>query len=68
MAQALLGSLEEHARDVGLEVVRLRAGDPQPEALRFYETAGFRPIEPFGRWVGDETARCFEKRTYARSG
>jgi putative acetyltransferase len=61
VAQALLAALEEHARAAGVSRVLLRAGEPQPEALRFYAAAGFRPIPPFGRWVGDDTARCFEK-------
>jgi putative acetyltransferase len=61
VAQALLAALEERARAVGMSVVRLRAGEPQPEALRFYAAAGFTPIPPFGRWIGDDTARCFEK-------
>lgn len=61
VARALLAVLEEHARTVGISVIRLRAGEPQPEALRFYAAAGFTPIPPFGRWVGDDTARCFEK-------
>jgi putative acetyltransferase len=61
VAQALLAALEQHARAVGVSVIRLRAGEPQPEALRFYTAAGFRPIPPFGKWIGDDTARCFEK-------
>jgi putative acetyltransferase len=48
-------------RDAGVGVLRLRAGEPQPEALRFYAAAGFLPIPPFGKWVDDDTARCFEK-------
>lgn len=62
LAQALLRTLEEHAHTAGIVVILLRAGDPQPEALRFYTAAGFTPIPPFGRWIGDDTARCFEKR------
>jgi putative acetyltransferase len=61
IARALLAALEQHARAAGIGAVRLRAGDPQPEALRFYRAAGFTPIPPFGAWVGDPTARCFEK-------
>jgi GNAT superfamily N-acetyltransferase len=61
VGRALLAALDQHARAAGITVVRLRAGDPQPEALRFYSAAGFVPIEPFGRWIGDDTARCFEK-------
>lgn len=61
VAQALLFALEGHARAAGVDVLRLRAGEPQPEALRFYRRAGFRPIPAFGRWIGDDSARCFEK-------
>ena len=61
IAQDLLDALEDHARLAGVTEVRLRAGDPQPEALRFYAKAGFAPIPPFGRWVDDPTARCFVK-------
>jgi GNAT superfamily N-acetyltransferase len=61
VASALLAALEAHAARVGISVLRLRAGDPQPEALAFYRAAGFTPIPPFGKWVGDETARCLEK-------
>lgn len=61
VAQALLTRLEEHARAVDVSELKLRAGEPQPEALRFYEKAGFTPIPAFGRWVGDSTARCFAK-------
>jgi putative acetyltransferase len=61
VARALLAALEAHARGVGVSVLRLRAGEPQPEALRFYIAAGFVPIAAFGKWIGDDTARCFEK-------
>lgn len=61
VAQALLFALEGHVRAAGVDVLRLRAGEPQPEALRFYGKAGFRPIPAFGRWIGDDSARCFEK-------
>ncbi len=61
LARALLAALEEHARAAGVSVLRLRAGEPQPEALAFYADVGFSPIPPFGTWAGDDTARCFEK-------
>jgi len=60
VAQALLAAAVHHARSAGISVIRLRAGEPQPEALRLYTAAGFLPIEPFGKWVEDDTARCFE--------
>jgi len=61
VARALLAALEGHARSAGVSVLRLRAGEPQPEALRFFVAAGFAPIAAFGRWIADDTARCFEK-------
>ena len=61
VAGDLLAVLEQHARTVGITMLRLRAGEPQPEALSFYRRAGFTPIRAFGRWADDPTARCFEK-------
>lgn len=61
VAAALLTALEVHARSAGTTRLLLRAGDPQPEALAFYRTSGFGPIEPFGRWANDESALCFRK-------
>ena len=59
LADALLNGVIESARQSGIRRIRLRAGSPQPEALRFYTRRGFEPIAPFGRWVDDPTARCF---------
>jgi GNAT superfamily N-acetyltransferase len=61
VARALLAALEEHARAAGISRVLLRSGEPQPEAMRFYADEGFTPIPPFGKWVGDDTARCLAK-------
>ena len=62
VARDLLDALEDHARHAGIAEVRLRAGDPQPEAMRFYAKSGFTPIASFGRWVDDPTARCLARR------
>jgi GNAT superfamily N-acetyltransferase len=61
VARMLLAALESYSRSAGVGVLRLRAGEPQPEALGFYTAARFVPIPPFGKWVSDDTARCFEK-------
>ena len=61
VARDLLTALEDHARLAGVTEIRLRAGEPQPEVLTFYAKSGFLPIPPFGRWVGDDTARCLAK-------
>lgn len=61
VAQRLLDTLEAHARRHGFTGIRLRAGGPQPEAVRFYEKMGFYRIPCFGHWIEDRTAWCFEK-------
>lgn len=61
IADALLAEVEAHARKSGTTQIVLRAGAPQPEALAFYRSAGFTPIERFGRWTQDQTAACFGK-------
>jgi putative acetyltransferase len=58
----LLGVVEGYARSQGYTAIRLRAGEPQPEAVRFYEKMGYYRIPCFDKWVDDETAWCFEKK------
>lgn len=61
IADALLRTLEDHARSTATTEILLRAGAPQPEAIAFYHAAGFEPVERFGRWTRDDTAMCFRK-------
>jgi GNAT superfamily N-acetyltransferase len=61
VAQQLLYALEEYTQAQGHTTMRLRAGAPQPEAIRFYEKMGFYRIPCFGRWASDDTAWCFER-------
>jgi GNAT superfamily N-acetyltransferase len=62
IAQELMASLEKHAIENDFTIIKLRAGAPQPEALRFYEKAGFTRIAAFGKWINDNTAICFQKK------
>ncbi|TGL60630.1 GNAT family N-acetyltransferase [Leptospira sarikeiensis] len=62
VASDLIISLENFAKENGFTSIRLRAGAPQPEALRFYEKHGYSRIDSFGRWASDETAWCYEKK------
>lgn len=62
LSQRLMAVAERFARQNKFRTIKLRAGEPQPEALRFYEKAGFQSTEPFGKWKSDPTARCFEKK------
>ena len=61
IARVILAELERLARECGFAVARLETGLRQPNAIRFYETSGYRRIEPFGRHRGDPLSVCFEK-------
>jgi putative acetyltransferase len=51
IAQTLLRHLEAQARSAGLACLRLETGIHQPEAIRLYEKAGFRPCPAFGDYL-----------------
>lgn len=61
ISRAILAELERLTRECGYTMVRLETGLRQPNAIRFYETSGYRRIEPFGRHRGDPLSVCFEK-------
>ena len=42
LGRRLLEQLEQHARDLGYELLRLDTGDLQPEALGLFRSAGYR--------------------------
>jgi putative acetyltransferase len=62
IATNLMSSVEAFMRETGFKTIKLRTGQPQPEALSFYKKMGFHPIKPFGKWKNDPTALCFEKQ------
>jgi GNAT superfamily N-acetyltransferase len=47
VAGELLGALEDAARALGYEAVRLDTGPKQLHALRLYRRAGYREVEPY---------------------
>ena len=51
VAKALLRRLEAEARAAGATLLRIETGVFQQEALRFYESAGFRRCGPFGPYA-----------------
>jgi len=51
IAKALLRRIEDEARSAGAPVLRLETGAYQLEALRFYESMGFRRRGPFGPYL-----------------
>jgi putative acetyltransferase len=57
----LLTALEGEARRRGLRAVRLETGTLQPEAIRLYESAGYRACPPFGDYLVSSLSRFFAK-------
>jgi GNAT superfamily N-acetyltransferase len=62
LAQRLLSVAGRFAAQNRFRSIRLRAGEPQKAAVRFYEKAGFSRIEAFGKWKSDPTAWCYEMK------
>jgi GNAT superfamily N-acetyltransferase len=62
LSRVVLAALEDEARQLGYDFVRLETGDRQPEAIKLYASSGFEPIPRFGPFVDDPRSVCFEKR------
>lgn len=60
-AQAILEALEGEARARGLPLIRLETGLASPDAIRFYEKAGYRRRGPFGTYVENGSSVFMEK-------
>ncbi len=56
---AMVSHLIGITRDLGRTRIVLETGPAQPEAIRVYERAGFRPIPLFGQYVGSLTSLCY---------
>ncbi|TDD30288.1 GNAT family N-acetyltransferase [Kribbella turkmenica] len=61
IARRLVTSVEAVARHRGATSLRLATGTRQPEAVALYESAGYRPTPPYGKYVDDPFARCYRK-------
>ncbi|NIK69503.1 GNAT family N-acetyltransferase [Paenibacillus sp. BK720] len=61
IAGAVLSALEDQAVAMNRRVMRLEAGAPQPEALRFYASKGYYEIDRFGEYADCESSLCYEK-------
>jgi len=48
IARAVLAAVEESARAYGRRRLILETGQRQPEAIKLYEAAGYRPVPHFG--------------------
>ena len=61
-SRAILGAIEERARDRGYGTIRLETGVDQPAAIALYQSAGYYPIPAYGEFADDPRSLCFEKR------
>jgi GNAT superfamily N-acetyltransferase len=62
VARRILVALERRARAEGLEALILATGVRQSEALAFYESQAFQRTDPYGKYVEDPLAVCFERK------
>jgi hypothetical protein len=56
-----LVDLEDVARRSGYAAIRLETGIRQPEAIRLYESSGYRCIAAYSESVDSPISVCFEK-------
>jgi putative acetyltransferase len=61
VATAVLRALEKAAADRGWTTLRLETGTAQPDAVRFYEREGYRPIPLYGPYIGSSLSVCYER-------
>ena len=47
LGRRILEQLEQHARDLGYERLRLNTGDRQPQALGLFQSAGYQQIPDY---------------------
>lgn len=62
IAREILGQLEAIATQFGYRAMRLETGILQPEAMGLYESAGYRRVRCYGRYVDIPLSVCYEKR------
>jgi putative acetyltransferase len=61
-ARKILEQLETTARLLGYRTLRLETGIRQPESIKLYESADYRHVHCYGRYVDNPLSVCFEKR------
>jgi putative acetyltransferase len=61
-AQRILTELEHLGRGMGYVRLQLETGQPQQDAIRLYERAGWERIECFGEYADDPRSVCFGKQ------
>ncbi|WP_146360062.1 GNAT family N-acetyltransferase [Arthrobacter yangruifuii] len=61
VATAVLGALEDRAKQMGFAVLTAEAGSAQPDGRRFYENGGYRVVPNFGAYIMSDGSTCFAK-------
>lgn len=61
IADALLGAMEDVARDDGAHRIIIHTGDRQHAALKFYDRHGYTPIPVYPPYEDVTYSLCFEK-------
>lgn len=61
LADGILRSIEDVARERGVRLLQLETGPLQPAAIAFYERNGFSRIPEYGEYIGSESSVCFGK-------
>ena len=62
LGRLILDRLLEHARALGISVLRLETGNKQMEALSLYRSVGFINRGPFGDYPENESSIYMEMR------
>lgn len=61
LAKRLLADLERRAWQQGVKRLLVETGNLQAPAISLYQGLGYRPIAPFGPYIGNPVSCCFEK-------
>ena len=61
IGRLILQTLEDHARRLGLQAIRLETGIKQERAIGLYRAAGYRKRGPFGPYPNDHISVFLEK-------
>ncbi len=62
LGRRILEALEDAARELGYETMRLETGNEAPEAMGLYTSSGYEPCPCWGPFANDPKSRCFQKQ------
>lgn len=62
IAEEIINSLEQHAKNSGAKNICLETGNKHFAAMKFYNRLGYRQIEQFGDYKPNDVSVYYEKR------